>query len=511
MASYDDLRNDSTVSKWLKRINRRAATQKSYLMALDKYIKFTGMSPEELLDEAKREDRDGVDMDERAVMNRRYDFREHLQTMESEKTGRPLSPLSIKSSMLGVKRFYEAFHVVAGELQGNVTAESCPENVKPILRDEIYEVLKICNPVEKAIILVGCASGLAESDIINLKIEQFKKGYDPKTGVTTFENLIRIKTKVRFTTFLTPEASQAVWDYLQYREHPPLQNSEKRLGEIARQKINNDKGYLFIKQKISPKYKLNCLPKEWAANEELRKYKSDSIIHMYDRLAKKTGKENPDGWNIVRSHNMRRFFSLTLHNCKADISPYQIEHMLGHKKNALNRAYVDYTTETLRATYEKAIPYLTIDKSKQGVDIEKYEAAVAEINKWQTEAAGASVERYELQSLRQDFDTLQKQFAQAQATISRYAAVRQWEAEEKQLQAAAEHIETEEEKNRQAYDEWFAALSEDEKLQELASRHVDEEDRKNIEAYWEMKGEDARIAKMDGEETKRFKGRKGGR
>lgn len=159
--------------------------------------------------------------------------------------------------MRGVQSFYTAFHIEAPKLHGGDIAESCKENTQTITREQIYEVLKHCTLVEKAIILVGCASGLAEADIINLKIEQFKKGYDPKTGFTILEKLIRVKTKVEFTTFLTPEASQAVWDYLKFRNREPIEKSEEILEKAAKQKITSEKGYLFIKQVIPKEYKVN--------------------------------------------------------------------------------------------------------------------------------------------------------------------------------------------------------------------------------------------------------------
>lgn len=71
MAEYEELRNGPTVSIWLERISTRPKTERARLQSLDKYIKFTGMSLAQLLEEAKREQREGVDMNDRAVLNRR--------------------------------------------------------------------------------------------------------------------------------------------------------------------------------------------------------------------------------------------------------------------------------------------------------------------------------------------------------------------------------------------------------------------------------------------------------
>lgn len=66
--------------------------------------------------------------------------------------------------------------------------------------EEIRRVLEIADPLERALILVGCSSGLAVSDICNLRISEFKNGYDPETEITTLK-LRRVKTKFDFVTF----------------------------------------------------------------------------------------------------------------------------------------------------------------------------------------------------------------------------------------------------------------------------------------------------------------------
>ena len=74
MAAYDELRKDPTIARWLKRINKRSKTEKAHLLGFQKYVDFTGLSPEELLQEAKAEARENVYMDERVIVNRRIDF-----------------------------------------------------------------------------------------------------------------------------------------------------------------------------------------------------------------------------------------------------------------------------------------------------------------------------------------------------------------------------------------------------------------------------------------------------
>jgi integrase len=106
-------------------------------------------------------------------------------------------------------------------------------------------VLKVCDPLERAILLVGASSGLPCEDIINLKVRNFKDGYESKTEITTMP-LRRIKTKVDFITFLTPEASRAVWDYLEFRDRTIKTGNEERQPVLDKQKVYSNEDYLFI-------------------------------------------------------------------------------------------------------------------------------------------------------------------------------------------------------------------------------------------------------------------------
>lgn len=99
--------------------------------------------------------------------------------------------------------------------------------------------------MEKAIVLVGTASGLAVNEITNLKIRDFKQGYDKETGITTLQ-LRREKTNYDFVTFLTPEASRTVLSYLEHRGRMPKSDKqEMRTKQLLKQKVVNDAGFLF--------------------------------------------------------------------------------------------------------------------------------------------------------------------------------------------------------------------------------------------------------------------------
>ena len=102
-------------------------------------------------------------------------------------------------------------------------------------KEDLQEVLKVCDTMEKAILLVGASSGLSANEIINLKVKDFNRGYDPKTGITTLD-LRRGKVDFDFITFLSPEASKAVQEYLTYRARTEKTGELRKLNQLEKQK-----------------------------------------------------------------------------------------------------------------------------------------------------------------------------------------------------------------------------------------------------------------------------------
>jgi integrase len=124
-------------------------------------------------------------------------------------------------------------------------------------------LLKVCDLMDKAIVLVGASSGLSAQEIVNLKVKDFTKGYDQVSEVTTLK-LRWEKVGFDFITFLSPECSRAINEYLAYRNREIKSSDQHRINQIKKQNVTNENGYLFISRLISPEF----LKTE---NEELRR------------------------------------------------------------------------------------------------------------------------------------------------------------------------------------------------------------------------------------------------
>ena len=341
-----ELVNDPLIIDWIDTLNPAINTKKLYLQAMQNFTYWTGKTPEERLTEAEDEITSGKLMRQRKLKSYLIGFRKHLQDQK-------LSDLSIRSRMTGVRSFYKTFDIEIPTMKRIGKAKSLPENKAIPDKEDLQDILKVCDPLEKAVLLTGVSSGLASNEIRDLKIREFKEGYDPETEITTLD-LRRKKVECDFVTFLSPEASRTVWDYLNYRERKPKYTNQKRLNQLTKQKIIDDNGYLFI---------IRNMPEEFLErqDEELRKLQESTITKIYRIISEKAQKNTPTGqWNLIRSHNIRKYFNSALLN--AGVDSFFVEYCMGHTLDDTRAAYFRASPEKLKDIYKKYVPYLTIQK-----------------------------------------------------------------------------------------------------------------------------------------------------
>lgn len=189
-----ELRENLTILEWLANLNAATNTERAYLIGLQEYTEFTSLTPDELIEEAEEESRAGVLARHRKIKKHLILFRKHLQDAE-------LADFSVRSRMTAVKSFYNAFEIEMSRLQSERRkARTLEENNTIPTKEDLQDILKVCDPLEKAVVLTGASSGLASNEVRNLRLYQFLNGYDPIIGVTTLE-VVRKKTGVHFILF----------------------------------------------------------------------------------------------------------------------------------------------------------------------------------------------------------------------------------------------------------------------------------------------------------------------
>lgn len=361
----DDLRKEPAVLKWFKRINPKPHTETNYLLSIKIFCEWLNKTPTEIIAEADYEAVNIPLMKNRGIEDRLLDFKAFLRSKD-------LSPKSISSYFGAILSFYKHHHVDIPALPREGRVEPLKVNRHFLKKDEIAEALNVCDVFERAIMLTELSSGLSAEEVSELKIKQFKEGYDPSTEITTLD-LRRGKTGVDFITFLSPEASRAIWDYLKFRNTKLKNRGRKREKQLEKQNIVSDDGYLFILQRVPNEFLIT-------GNEELRKIKTKVVVNLYRIISEKAHKDSPEkSWNIIRSHNMRKFFNSTLKNAGADHD--FVEFCMGHRLSGTKMAYYEGDPVKLRDIYARFIPYLTIQKDLDISETPDYKRLTEELEK----------------------------------------------------------------------------------------------------------------------------------
>lgn len=276
-------------------------------------------------------------------------------------------------------------------------------------KGDLREALKVCDPLEKAILLVGVASGLSMYEIRHLRIKHIRNVNSD--GITTIK-LRREKTQIDFMTFLTPEATQAVQDYLAYRGRD---NKTARKEALAKQRVVNDNGYLFIKKSIHNSYLKNH-------NEEERHIDHEAFIMIYRSISTKCRKNTAYGhWNLIRSHNIRKYFYNTLKDSGCD--DLQREYWMGHAIDKTRRAYARFDPIHQGELYKKYAPFLTLAEAYDPTKDPNFHKLQEENQVLTRIIENTAVEtksaRYEVQDLRKQLEEAKHENKEMEAKIDK--------------------------------------------------------------------------------------------
>ncbi len=350
---FKDVKNDPVIQELFRmRGIKSENTINGYISSFVLFTDFAGLSPSNLLEIAQHEYDNGVRPHMMTHFKMIESFREHLGVV-TNKAQNSYAPGSIKCHVNKIRSFFSSYYIpVPSSLRSvEVRARTRKENQRLPNRELILKAIKIASIRDKAIILVGVTSGLAASDICNLTVQDFIDGYDPVTEITVL-SLRRQKTQIDFTTFLSPEASRAVNAYLMKRGQAVIDTSDKQMMNEAI-KVTPDSP-LFIIEKHYAKYLLS-------KKECDRALTAATICEIYKSISNRVEDTRRSGmYRLIRSHNMRKYFSTILRNSRVDGDV--IEHMMGHTLGEVKQAYIKYDPEFLKKVYMENYLSLLIDE-----------------------------------------------------------------------------------------------------------------------------------------------------
>lgn len=395
---FNETKNDIDIVDWLDTINARENTIINYSRAMSNFTEFTGRTPGQLLDEARAEVRAGKLLSERSLRKQLVGYRKHLQD-------RKLAPTTIKLYLAGVVSFYRTNDLEVPKLPRNTKARPLQAHNEIPTKEQLMDVIKVADLLEKAVVLAGCSSGLATEELTRLTVGQFKNGYDLETGITTIK-MRRTKSDTDFITFFSPEASRAIQDYLNDRDRADEKHNTRQEQRRDKQRVLSDSGYLFV---------MKSIPEEYleAKDESIRSYNCDKFSKLYRRLSARAGKSTGKGvWNVIRAHNMRKYYNSTMLNAGAD--SFFVEYTMGHTLDETRAAYFRPDPEKLKETYMRYVSALTVLPALDLDNSEEYQQAIAE----KDALASLHIKRdlqydMELRKQRERIEELEKKYDQA--------------------------------------------------------------------------------------------------
>lgn len=377
--SIQEIREDEAVKEWLDKY-KSENTKNGYLSAMRKYVSMTQMTPSELLEEATNEC--GELPPKRKYLRYLKQFRNFLKN--GNEVQKPLAEKTINHHINTIVSFYKDYEIPIQKPPINKSAKNIEKNDEVPTVKTMYKILRASDLLLRTYILVATSSGLSVSDIVRLKVKDVRNIDDG--GIATLK-LRRHKSDTPFYTFLSPEATEAVKLYMEWRNGKGT--GKGKIGEIWREKhrINSDEDFLFIKNKIIYKDYKKALEKSYKDADEYRQLSEYNVAECFRYLCKKQGWETEKGnYNTIRSHICRKYFISTLETYGMGIGEI---HFLSGKE--LPKGYQTYSkpdgfredgVNEWKARYKRYVNHLMFEKEIVDETDKRLEVFVEEFNKY---------------------------------------------------------------------------------------------------------------------------------
>lgn len=339
----------------------------AYRTSLQKYSDFTKMSLEQLINEAENEEEDQVRMKKRKINFYLKEFRKHLNEEE-------FSSNYVSQLISQVRTFYSEYEI---ELPKKFRRQSRRDKKQESFEDiptmeDVKKSLDYSSPTYRAITLLCVSSGMSRAEICSLTFKDFYKAVglredliksipDLIEKIKEIDSLIpmwkihRIKTGKPYFTFNSPEATDAILDYL-----------DQHYRDYAWQPKPEDQLFRQYNKQITP----------------------DSVTVQYQRINKRAGFRKINERVYIRPHSLRKIFATTLE--KNRMPHLMTRWLLGHSIEGTINAYFKADPEALKEEYIDIVDQLTTEKVKIKV-INKYEEI-----------------RHDLDTVKEDLDEVKK-------------------------------------------------------------------------------------------------------
>ena len=316
--------------------NLSKETIRGYKSSIKKYCDYYQMTLDELIDEAIDEENDNVDKRRRSIKTRLLQFRTHLITETS------LKQSSIRTKMRRIFAVYSHFDIELPKLP-RVKSKDAEELQTTYFdlptKQQIGMAVEIAGVRVGSLILFMASSGTGRTECANMTIQTFIdacRGYYTASTlpeiihelsesiieiVPTFY-LFRQKTRKQYYTFCTPEAANAILEWLELR--------------------------LLLCEEEGTELKFeNSL---WDLNQRQISY---HLKHINDEL--NFGYKGAH--RFFRPHTLRKF-----HASNIGLSEDNIDLLQGRSRDSIHETYIKTNPERFKKTYMAVMDNVTIGK-----------------------------------------------------------------------------------------------------------------------------------------------------
>jgi len=334
------------LEKWFLIRNISSSTQETYMHSVNDYMDLLGKNLSELLKEAKEENLSTIEIMDRKVTYNLLRFKKHLK--ESGK-----APSTVNLYYSAIISFYKAFNIILPEIRMDKGDIGLDRNMgKRMERKDILNLIGVAPPREKALIYLMALSGMGQQEARDLKINIFLDAASQAIKVDlkdvpdlfsheeqVLEEVLTIfirrkKVNYRHLTFIPPEASREIINYLK----------ERNFGRNKNIRIKSKNDNLFV-------------------NNRGAELSRDSIVTNFRRIGLEAGFEKEKGsYSYWRSHSLRKYFISKIINKSGDKTI--ADYMAGHTINSQDRTYWEANPKDLKKLYLEALPHLSIDQVK---------------------------------------------------------------------------------------------------------------------------------------------------
>lgn len=338
--------------------NLSDSTILNYKKGLQKYSDFTGLTLEELINEAEEEEDLGIRMRKRKIYQYLMDYKQSLVDY-GHKDG------YVNKLIREIRTFYYEFDIdIPRNKNRKARSDKQEADISEIpTMEDIEHFMEHVQSNYKAMIVLMLSSGMGKAEVSSLTFKHFYdalslkeypedipsllKLFKDKENIIPQWNIKRIKTNHYYFTFSSPESLERILTYL---EELSLRRPE-----------------------FFPKPSDKLFRSIQMGNKPLN---TRGISSMFLKTCKKLKLRKVNDYYIIRTHNFRKFFATTLERNK--VPHLTTRWLMGHNLDPTTSAYFKPDPESLKEDYIEVLDQLTTNKV-QVMIVNKYESLLKEV------------------------------------------------------------------------------------------------------------------------------------